>query len=215
MSELQNQAQSNNESQSILTVSNDLGLNSENLNQSPNNAKDEIILDNTTLLTGTRGLSLGNPDDYVFEFSDETKIDQELMSDFKKFAAQHNMSLDNAKQVAKFYENHVQTSSQNENKKLQELKKSYEQACINDEEFGGSQIHDNLRHAKAALARFDDGALTKILVDSGFGSHPEVVRFMYRVGKALAEKDMASGTSAKREPTTAELLYPSMNKSPY
>lgn len=71
---------------------------------------------------------------------------------------------------------------------------------------------DNMRYAKAAVLRFDDGSLAEILNETGFGSHPEVVRFMYRVGRALAEKDMPKAKDVQKERSAAELFYPSMRK---
>ncbi len=208
MSELSTVMEQGQEVQSSPEISVDYASQPENkgLNQ-------QIGQEQKTLLTDGGGQSVQNPESYVFEFSDNTLIDQDLMQDFKNFAAQNNMNVESAKQMAKFYESYVQKQQANQGQKLNAAQTTMEQQCINDAEFGGAKLHDNLRYARAALTKFDNGQLVKILNSSGFGSHPEVIRFMYRVGKALAEKDMVSGLKAQREPSAAELFYPSMKKS--
>ena len=41
--------------------------------------------------------------------------------------------------------------------------------------------------AKSALDTFGNDALKSLLVETGFGNHPEIIRFMYRAGKAISE----------------------------
>ena len=44
-----------------------------------------------------------------------------------------------------------------------------------------------LEVAKTALDAFGNDALKSLLVETGFGNHPEIIRFMYRAGKAISE----------------------------
>lgn len=162
-----------------------------------------------TLLTKAM---LTSPDDYVFQFSPETVVDAMLIDEFKRFAFEQDMSLENARLMAQFYEKYVLGQSKKQSQEQAELLLSMQKACEEDSEFGGMNFHDNMRYAKAAVLRFDDGSLAKILNDTGFGSHPEVVRFMYRVGKALAEKEMPRAKEIPAERSAAELFYPSMVK---
>lgn len=155
---------------------------------------------------------LTSPEDYVFQFAPETVVDTALIDEFKRFAFEQKMSLENARLMAKFYEKYVLGQSKKQNQEQAELLRSMQKACEEDSEFGGMNFYDNMRYAKAAMLRFDDGSLAKILNETGFGSHPEVVRFMYRIGKALAEKDMPKAKESIEEKSAAELFYPSMVK---
>lgn len=162
-----------------------------------------------TLLTQN---ALASPEDYVFQFAPETQVDSALIEEFRRFAFEQKMSLENARLMAKFYETYVQGQSKKQAREQEELWRTMQSACESDKEYGGTCFHENMRYAKAAMLRFDDGSLAKILNETGFGSHPEVVRFMYRVGRALAEKDMPKAQTAAKEPSAAELFYPSMKK---
>ena len=56
-----------------------------------------------------------------------------------------------------------------------------------DEEFGGENLAANLEIAKSSLKEFGTDAFKSLLSESGLGNHPEVIRFMYRAGKAISE----------------------------
>lgn len=162
-----------------------------------------------TLLTE---VLLASPEDYVFKFNPETQVDEALVADFRRFAFEQKMSLENAQLMVKFYENHVRELAEKQSREQARLLQSMQKACEEDTEYGGMSFSDNMRYAKAAVLRFDDGSLAEILNETGFGSHPEVVRFMYRVGRALAEKDMPKAKDVQKERSAAELFYPSMRK---
>ena len=56
-----------------------------------------------------------------------------------------------------------------------------------DQEFGGETFETNLETAKTALNAFGTDPFKQLLSESGLGNHPEVIRFMYRAGKAISE----------------------------
>ena len=69
-----------------------------------------------------------------------------------------------------------------------------------DKEFGGESLNDNLEIAKSSLNAFGTDALKSLLQESGLGNHPEVIRFMYRAGKAISEDSYvgnSDGANAK------------------
>ena len=69
-----------------------------------------------------------------------------------------------------------------------------------DKEFGGESLNDNLEIAKSSLNAFGTDALKSLLQESGLGNHPEVIRFMYRAGKAISEDSYvgnSDGVNAK------------------
>ena len=69
-----------------------------------------------------------------------------------------------------------------------------------DDEFGGENLDANLEIAKTALNAFGTGTFKQLLSESGLGNHPEVIRFMYRAGKAMSEDSYvgnSEGANAK------------------
>jgi hypothetical protein len=51
--------------------------------------------------------------------------------------------------------------------------------------------------AKKALDAFGTTELRSLLNESGLGNHPEVIRFMFRAGKAISEDSMVTGTKGE------------------
>ena len=86
-----------------------------------------------------------------------------------------------------------------------------------DPEFGGDKLDENLGIAKKAIDEFASDGLRELLEGpAGLGNHPEVIRFMHKVGKALSEdRFVGSNKGQAVDPTDeavlASKLYPSHN----
>lgn len=61
-----------------------------------------------------------------------------------------------------------------------------------DKEIGGddTKFKENVEIASRGLKKFTTPEFAKILDDSGFGNHPELLRVFYRIGKELANDKM-------------------------
>ena len=70
---------------------------------------------------------------------------------------------------------------------VEEVKAEWASEAKTDQEFGGEGLDANLEIAKASLNAFGTDALKSLLSESGLGNHPEIIRFMYRAGKAIGE----------------------------
>jgi len=86
--------------------------------------------------------------------------------------------------------------------------KEWTDAATVDTEFGGEKLKENLGVARKALDAFGTPALRTLLDTTGFGNHPEVLRLLYRAGKAISEDSKLvvgqRGTSTAK-PATAVL----------
>lgn len=82
-----------------------------------------------------------------------------------------------------------------------------------DKEFGGEQFTENLSVAKKALDTFGTPELRQLLVDSGYGNNPEIIRTFYRVGKALSDDGLIRGVpgNAQASKSAADVLYGNSN----
>ena len=74
----------------------------------------------------------------------------------------------------------------------------------------GSEANTKLSLAKAAVRQNDpDGKLMKALNESGWGNHPDVLDFLYNIGKSMQEGGFIKSTVPKRpgQKTAAEAMY--------
>lgn len=88
-----------------------------------------------------------------------------------------------------------------------------EASALADKEIGGSpeQLHRSVTEAKAVLDKHATPELKAWMEESGQGSHPEFIRFLTRVAKALGEDQMIQGTEPPKRPKSrAEKMYPNL-----
>ena len=74
-------------------------------------------------------------------------------------------------------------------KVLEQVRSDWANDSQSDSEFGGEALTANLDIAKTALDTFGTDSLKSLLQETGFGNHPEIIRFMYRAGKAISEDE--------------------------
>ena len=64
-----------------------------------------------------------------------------------------------------------------------------------DDEFGGQEYDANLKVAVSAIEKFGTPELGQLLNEYGIGNHPELIRFAFRVGKAIADDTVEGAAS--------------------
>ena len=143
-----------------------------------------------------------SPEGYSLEFADNTAVNEELLEDFRELAHQLGITQKQAQKLAGFYENRVGGGLQQYTRKLQE-KEQHWRAEIKQQPGYRQTISD----ARRAMETYASKELIDLFNHTRIGSHPAMVRFMGKVGRALAEPS-AQGERSGRLLTTAEVLYP-------
>lgn len=99
------------------------------------------------------------------------------------------------------------------------LTRNWEESSKKDSEVGGKALSESVRLAKRAMAKYGTPELQQWLGGTPLGSHPEIIRFLSRVGKAIAEDTIAgatghpAATAANSEEAFLRKLYPTMFSS--
>ena len=82
-----------------------------------------------------------------------------------------------------------------------------------DKEFGGEKLQENLGIAKKAIDAYASPELKALLNETGLGNHPEVIRFVLKVGKSIKDDGFVAGSpNSASTKSTAEILYPTSKK---
>ena len=129
----------------------------------------------------------GAPEKYEFnnKVADApNELDPEVLTAFGDVAKELNLPQDAAQKVLDKVAPVIQARQA---KAIEETKVEWANQSKSDQEFGGESLTDNLNVAKASLDTFGTDALKSLLQETGLGNHPEVIRFMYRAGKAISE----------------------------
>jgi hypothetical protein len=101
---------------------------------------------------------------------------------------------------------------------VQAVRSAWVQSSEADPEFGGDKLKPSLETAKRALDSFGSPAFKELLESSGLGSHPEMIRLLWKAGKAISEDSFVGGQRTAKQsagPRTfsdmAEALYAPRN----
>jgi hypothetical protein len=77
-----------------------------------------------------------------------------------------------------------------------------------DKEIGGANLPKHAELARRVIEKFGSQDFKKMMNESGMGNHPEAIRFIAKIGKAMADDEFVLG--AKQPPkqkSAAEVLY--------
>ena len=141
----------------------------------------------------------GAPEKYEFnaKVADApNELDPEVLTAFGEVAKELDLPQEAAQKVLDKVAPVMQARQAQE---VEKARTEWAERSQSDEEFGGENLNANLEVAKSALNAFGTDPFKQLLQESGLGNHPEVIRFMYRAGKAISE-DSYVGNSQGADP---------------
>jgi len=177
------------------------------------------------------------PESYEkFDLPEGVEMTDEQFAEVSEFSKSLNLTQEQAQQAVNYHNEVVgrvvgEVKAQSEQERA-DTQTQWENEVKVDKEIGGAAVKENLSIALKSLNAFSDNAVdatgkpvldknglpvTKIaqaLQESKFGSHPEMVRVFYRVGKLISEDSYLSGKAPSGAPKTqAETMYPDQGKA--
>lgn len=158
----------------------------------------------------------GAPEKYTdFKAPDGVVLDKELVGELSTVAKEFNLSQENAQKLADLgikQAHKIKTQIEEANDQAWAAARTGWVSEIKaDKEFGGAKLKESTEYAFRAKAKFGDPKLEE-LIDSGWGDHPALFRFLAKVGKALGEDKTVEGNQGGGQPTAAQVLYPNQGK---
>jgi hypothetical protein len=146
---------------------------------------------------GEQGQTEGNktggaPEAYEFKAIEGREFDPEVLTTFSDVAKELNMPQEAAQKMLDKIAPKIQ---ERQMQQLEAVRSEWAQSSQQDKEFGGEALKENLAVAKKSLDAFGTPELRSLLEVSGLGNHPEIIRFMFKAGKAISE-DRYVGSSS-------------------
>lgn len=132
--------------------------------------------------------------EFNYEPPEGVKLDEETFGEFKDLAKKHGLNNEAAKELADLGVKMSQKFEAAQAQALQEASDTWKADSKADSEFGGDKLNGSLAVASRALDEFGTPELREMLVASGLGNHPEVIRFFYKVGQTIGEDKMVKGS---------------------
>ncbi len=145
------------------------------------------------------------PEDYAFKLPDGAEADPAQAEQFTAFALENKVPPELAQKLVDFHADVMQRQV----KAWTDQVTAWGEETKNDPEYGGANYDQNMAVANRALAEFGGPKLGEAARQFGWGNHPEFVRFMVNVGKALgtATTERGGNSNVGNQLSRAEILY--------
>lgn len=174
-------------------------------------ASDEVAKSDET--KEEKGKDEGKPkeDDKATELNlvlpEKTLLEAVELEATKKFATEHG--LNNEQAAAILHEKEMAVANFLEARMDQEkaVIEGWVNSVKSDPEIGGDNFNKNVELSKRVVGRFANSAFVELLNSSGFGNHPEVVRFLSRVGDAMGSGSLTRGSQTAGAKTIEQVFY--------
>ena len=119
------------------------------------------------------------------------------------------LNQEQAQKLVDFQAAQVQAGQQGQLDAFNQLKTDWVEQARKDPEIGGAKFDENIGDAKQAISKFGNEGFTKLLNDFGMGNHPEVIRFMAKVGRLTKEDNPDDTGKPLGKPNDhVSVLYP-------
>lgn len=160
---------------------------------------------------GDQAKPQGAPEHYEFKLPDGVQLDDKGTTAFSEVARELNLTQEAAQKVL---DKMGPVIAGRHAEALTQAKAQWVEAAQADKEFGGDQLSENLAVAKKALDTFGTPEFRTLLNESGLGNHPEMIRMMFRAGKAISEDKFvpAGSGNPKGAKDAANALYPNQQR---
>ena len=152
---------------------------------------------------------------YDLKLPEGSPLDAKHLDEVKAMAKELGLSQEAAQKLVERDNALLSKSEQRTQAMVSEQVSQWEQQARTDKEIGGANLQSSITDAKVALDKFGTPEFKNMLNQSGVGNHPELIRLLSKVGKAMREDKMLTGGSrpVQDHKTFAEAFYPGMAKS--
>lgn len=145
------------------------------------------------------------PDKYDFVAPKDAVLDPDVAAEFAVVAKELNLSQEAAQKVIdKMTPLLSKSEASRDTARIQAVMDKATLQWANearaDTEYGGTNFDANLALAKQTFAEFGTPALEAVLKASGLDSHPEMIRWAYRIGKQITPDGKVVSGNANTSP---------------
>lgn len=151
------------------------------------------------------------PESYTFTPPEGQAYDPGMLTTFEATARELNLSQEAAQTLLeRMAPTITERQAQAQAASFQATVETWADQARKDPEIGGEKIGDTLRLGELAIDKLGTPELSKLLISSGFGNHPEVIRVLAKAGALLKEDSIVTGRETAAPADPAALFYPSM-----
>lgn len=148
--------------------------------------------------------------EYKFELPEGMELDAKASGEFTEIAKDLKLPQEAAQKLVSLYAKQMQAQQEVH----AETVKGWAEAVKADKEIGGDNLPATTAAAQKVMSTFATPALKEYLDGTGLGNHPELVRFVAKIGKALSEDTFVKGGASTAAGPSAASMYSKSNMNP-
>lgn len=143
-------------------------------------------------------------------------LSEAKLNQIKEFALANNMNQDQAQKLVESENSAVTEYHQTLLKEHEQRTSSWINEVKADQEIGGAKFDENVSIARKMVAEFATPEFKNDLAESGFGSHPGLVKMIVKMGRTIealkSEDKLVRGNEPpKPQKSIADILYDKTN----
>jgi hypothetical protein len=128
------------------------------------------------------------PDKYELKFADSTPLDPKGDLDrIASYAKANGLTNEQAQKHLDHVQEIATGLQARQQQAFTDMVNAWETETLADKELGGENRVKTEANIKRVMDRFGTEGFTKFVEENGLGNHPDVVRFLNAIGKAMSE----------------------------
>lgn len=148
-----------------------------------------------------------------FTLPEGMEVDENLLNDALPVFKELNLTQDQAQKLVDLQAKTVQEEVTKQQDAWKDTMKEWGDQTKSDKEFGGTKFDESLVVMKQGIEAFGNAEFKQMLDITGVGNHPEMARFLFKVGQVVKEHNILHGSSnATGDKSSAVIMFPNMNQ---
>ena len=151
-----------------------------------------------------------SPETYSdFALPEGVELNEQLLEEATPLFKDAGLSKEQAQKFVDLHAKMVQEGARQQAEQFSKLVSDWHDQAINDKQFGGDDFQENVGIARLAVEKLGTPEFKQLMEDHGVGNHPEMIRFMWNVGKLMKEDVPGQpGGPSTPDKDRVSILYP-------
>lgn len=133
------------------------------------------------------------PEKYEFKLPDGVTLDAAAYEAFTPKFKELGLNATQAQGLVDTYMASLKSSSEASEAAFEQQTKEWEASARADAEIGGAKFDATVARSNKTMSAFGSPELVRLMNTTGFGNHPEFIRFFARVGEKISEDTLHRG----------------------
>lgn len=144
---------------------------------------------------------------YKLSLKEGSLLDTSFIDEVTSFAKEHGLSNEAAQAVLSKQESLIERLQKAESERQDKELEQWRKTVIEDKVMGGANLAKTAENAKKVVSRFGNSEFIKLLNETGYGDHPEIVRFLSTIGSVISDDSLVMPKNQMPQKSAVEIFY--------